>query len=40
MALGFVADLLGYPAAKQLSQEIEYEWNEDPGYDPFSGLSQ
>jgi len=40
MALGFVADLLGYPAAKQLSQEIEYEWNEDPGYDPFSGLYQ
>jgi transcriptional regulator GlxA family with amidase domain len=39
-ALGFVADLLGYPAAKQLSQEIEYEWNDDPGYDPFSGMDQ
>jgi transcriptional regulator GlxA family with amidase domain len=37
MALGFVADMLGYPAAHQVSREIEYEWNEDPGYDPFSG---
>lgn len=36
MALGFVADLLGNPAAKQVSLEIEYEWNEDPGDDPFS----
>lgn len=36
MALGFVADLLGYPLAQQVSQEIEYEWNEDPGHDPFS----
>jgi transcriptional regulator GlxA family with amidase domain len=36
MALGFVSDLLGLSAAKQVSQEIEYEWNEDPGYDPFS----
>jgi transcriptional regulator GlxA family with amidase domain len=38
MALGFVSDLLGLPAAKQVSQEIEYEWNEDPGCDPFSDL--
>ncbi|MFA6225969.1 MAG: hypothetical protein WC620_07320 [Methanoregula sp.] len=38
MALGFVSDLLGPPVAKQVSQEIEYEWNEDPGYDPFSEL--
>jgi transcriptional regulator GlxA family with amidase domain len=38
MALGFVSDLLGHPASKQVSQEIEYEWNEDPGYDPFSEL--
>lgn len=38
MALGFVADLLGHPAAKQVSREIEYEWNEDPGHDPFSEL--
>jgi transcriptional regulator GlxA family with amidase domain len=38
MALGFVSDLLGYPAAKLVSREIEYAWNEDPGYDPFSEL--
>ena len=36
MALGFVSDLLGHAAAKQVSLEIEYEWNEDPGSDPFS----
>lgn len=38
MALGFVADLLGHPLAQQVSREIEYEWNEDPGHDPFSAL--
>jgi transcriptional regulator GlxA family with amidase domain len=38
MALGFVADLLGHAVAKQVSAEIEYEWNEDPGNDPFSEL--
>jgi transcriptional regulator GlxA family with amidase domain len=38
MALGFVSDLLGYPAAKQVSLEIEYEWNDDSGHDPFSDL--
>lgn len=39
MALGFIADLLGYPLAHQVSREIEYEWNEDPGHDPFSVLN-
>jgi transcriptional regulator GlxA family with amidase domain len=38
MALGFVSDLLGHSAAQQVSREIEYEWNEDPGYDPFCEL--
>jgi transcriptional regulator GlxA family with amidase domain len=38
MALGFVADLLGRPAAHQVSRETEYVWNEDPGYDPFADL--
>jgi len=38
MALGFIADLVGVPAAHQVSREIEYEWNEDPGCDPFSAL--
>jgi transcriptional regulator GlxA family with amidase domain len=38
MALGFVNDLLGYEIAKQLSIEIEYNWNEDPSWDPFSEI--
>jgi transcriptional regulator GlxA family with amidase domain len=38
MALGFVADLLGRSVALQVSQEIEYTWNEDPGSDPFAAL--
>jgi len=38
MALGFVSDLLGHPAAELVSREIEYEWNEDSGHDPFSDL--
>jgi transcriptional regulator GlxA family with amidase domain len=38
MALGFVSDLLGHPAAKQVSTEMEYEWNEDSGNDPFSEM--
>jgi transcriptional regulator GlxA family with amidase domain len=38
MALGFVTDLLGTSVAKQVSAEIEYEWNEDPDHDPFSEL--
>jgi transcriptional regulator GlxA family with amidase domain len=38
MALGFISDLLGYPIAKQQSNEIEYDWKEDPDWDPFSEL--
>lgn len=35
MALGFVADLLGYEVAKKQSIEIEYDWKEDSTWDPF-----
>lgn len=38
MALGFVADQLGYDVAKRQSIEIEYDWKEDPSWDPFSSL--
>jgi putative intracellular protease/amidase len=38
MTLGFVSDLLGYAVAKQQSNEIEYDWKEDPDWDPFSEL--
>jgi transcriptional regulator GlxA family with amidase domain len=37
MALGFVADLLGYEVAKEQSIQIEYNWHEDSSCDPFSG---
>lgn len=36
MALGFVADLLGYDVAKEQSIQIEYSWHEDSSWDPFS----
>jgi transcriptional regulator GlxA family with amidase domain len=38
MTFGFIADLLGHDVAKQQSIEIEYDWKEDAGWDPFSGL--
>lgn len=38
MALGFVADQLGYDMAKRQSIEIEYDWKEDPSWDPFSSV--
>jgi transcriptional regulator GlxA family with amidase domain len=39
MALGFIADQIGYAEAKRVSREIEYEWNEDPDSDPFAELA-
>jgi putative intracellular protease/amidase len=38
MTLGFIADLLGHDVAKQQSIEIEYDWKEDAGWDPFSDI--
>lgn len=38
MTLGFVADMLGCDVAKQQSMEIEYDWKEDAGWDPFSEI--
>ncbi|MDO5835342.1 MAG: DJ-1/PfpI family protein [Methanobacterium sp.] len=38
MALGFVADQLGYEVAKRQSIQIEYDWKEDSTWDPFSTL--
>ncbi len=40
MTLGFISDMLGYETAKRQSIEIEYDWKEDPGWDPFSELYQ
>lgn len=36
MALGFIEDLVGKEKALEISQRIEYLWNEDSNYDPFS----
>lgn len=38
MALGFVADHLGRGTALKVAQKIEYEWHEDPSWDPFAEL--
>mmetsp|Transcript_2760 Transcript_2760/g.3499 ORF Transcript_2760/g.3499 Transcript_2760/m.3499 type:complete len:204 (-) Transcript_2760:35-646(-) len=40
MALGFVSDLVGYDTAKRISNEIEYDWHENPDWDPFADLYQ
>lgn len=38
MALGFVADQLGPDVALQVAREIEYEWHDDPSWDPFAEI--
>ncbi|MCY3928371.1 MAG: hypothetical protein OXG81_08850, partial [Acidobacteria bacterium] len=37
MSLAVVARFFGQDAARMLAQATEYEWNEDPGRDPFVG---
>lgn len=36
MSLGFISDQLGYEVAKKVSNAIEYIWNENKDFDPFS----
>ncbi len=38
MALALVARLLGEPAARAVAQGVEYEWHDDPSWDPFARL--
>jgi putative intracellular protease/amidase len=38
MSLGFIEDLLGKETALSIANRIEYVWNQDKGYDPFSKL--
>ncbi len=38
MTLGFIADLMGKEKAIDISQSIEYIWNENSTYDPFSKM--
>lgn len=36
MSLGFIADLYGDAAARQIANDIEYIWNDDQDNDPFA----
>lgn len=38
MTLGFISELLGKEKAKEISNKIEYKWNEDKEWDPFAEL--
>jgi putative intracellular protease/amidase len=38
MALGFIEDLVGKEKALEISKSIEYLWNKDSNYDPFSKM--
>ncbi|MBI4606493.1 MAG: hypothetical protein HY721_31395 [Planctomycetes bacterium] len=38
MSLAVIARLFGRPAAKSLADGTEYEWHEDPAWDPFAEL--
>ena len=38
MTLGFIEDLIGKEKALEISQSIEYFWNENSEYDPFSKM--
>ena len=36
MALGFAEHLLGRQAAETMAEGVEYEWHDDPDWDPFA----
>lgn len=38
MTLGFISDLFGMEKALQIAGDMEYIWNQDADYDPFSKL--
>ena len=38
MALGFVAGWFGRETALKIARTIEYDWHEDPAWDPFADL--
>jgi putative intracellular protease/amidase len=40
MTLSFISNLLGYDVAKQISIDIEYNWQEDSTYDNFADMCQ
>ena len=38
LAFGFISDLLGHDVAMKESTIIEYDWKDDPGWDPFAEM--
>ncbi len=38
MAFGFISDLLGHDIAMNESTAIEYDWKDDPKWDPFAEM--
>ncbi len=36
MALSVLARIYGRDQARHLARALEYQWNEDPGNDPFA----
>lgn len=38
LAFGFISDLLGHDVAMKESTVIEYDWKDDPAWDPFAEL--
>lgn len=38
MALGFIAHLHGDAKAKEVAKWSEYQWHDDPNWDPFAAI--
>jgi transcriptional regulator GlxA family with amidase domain len=38
MALALIPHIAGEPRARTLAQYLEYEWHDDPAWDPFAEL--
>jgi hypothetical protein len=35
MALGFISDVYGREVADNIALKTEYDWHDDPDWDPF-----
>lgn len=36
MALGFISDIFGRKAADEVALTAEYDWHDNPDWDPFA----
>lgn len=36
MALGFISDIYGKEKANEVAIQAEYDWHDDPHWDPFA----